>query len=60
MVRGSCGSVGSGPRLHTALCVLFPENMVGSPNWEQLGHTDTESSVSPWPPEQPLCLAAVL
>lgn len=46
MVRGSCGSVGSGPRLHTALCVLFPENMVGSPNWEQLGHTDTQSPQS--------------
>lgn len=59
-VSGSCGSAGSSPRLHTALCVLFPGNAVGSPNWEQLGHTDTEPSVSPPPPGQPLRVAAVL
>lgn len=46
-VSRSCGSVGSGHGLHTALCVLFPGNVVGNPNWEQLGHKDTESLVSP-------------
>lgn len=54
MVSGSRGSVGGSPGLQTALCVLFPGNVVGYPNWEQLGHTDTEPSISPWPPEQPL------
>lgn len=52
MVSRSCGLASGSPRLHTALCVLFPGNMVGYPNWEQLGHTDAEPSVSPRPPEQ--------
>ena len=40
MVSELGGSVGRSPRLHTALCVLFPGNRVGNPSWTQLGHTN--------------------
>lgn len=59
MASVSCVSAGGSPRLHTALCVLFPGNTGGCPNWEQLGHTE-EPSVSPRPPERDFHVAAVL
>lgn len=49
MVSGSCGSVGGSPGLQTALCVLFPGNVVGYPNWEQ---SDQGLQRPSWPPEK--------